>query len=318
MLGPDELTAAGRGYSPGDRVIGCRNDRKLGILNGQRGTVTATHPAEHRIEVRLDDGAAVSLGGEYLADGHLDHAYAITAHRAQGATVDRSFVLGSEELYREWGYTALSRHRQDARFYVAGGDLKTDPELPPHHDPLLYGITSLLERTQAKGLAIDELTTADRTDLEQQRRELRDQFTREQPPRRLRHEEDHKLDVLSQEVARADRHQERLLEQRQKLGWRGRRERDRIDQELEHNAERRSDVSARLDRVRSTVLAAGTTDQTWVDTHGPDAHRLLAVDHELRTRDATQARIDQQLETHHRDPLLDRALDRELGMDLGL
>jgi ATP-dependent exoDNAse (exonuclease V) alpha subunit len=28
-------------------------------------------------------------------------------------------VLGSDELYREWGYTALSRHRTEARFYVS-------------------------------------------------------------------------------------------------------------------------------------------------------------------------------------------------------
>ena len=41
------------------------------------------------------------------------------AHLAQGATVDRDFVLGSEELYREWGYTALSRHRKEARFFVS-------------------------------------------------------------------------------------------------------------------------------------------------------------------------------------------------------
>jgi len=28
-------------------------------------------------------------------------------------------VLGSDELYREWGYTALSRHREEVRFYVS-------------------------------------------------------------------------------------------------------------------------------------------------------------------------------------------------------
>jgi len=39
-------------------------------------------------------------------------------HRAQGRDVDRTFVLGSDELYREWGYTALSR-TDEARFYVS-------------------------------------------------------------------------------------------------------------------------------------------------------------------------------------------------------
>ena len=70
------------------------------------------------MSVQLDDGPRVDLPRGYAEDGGLDHGYAITAHRAQGATVDRTFVLGSEGLYREWAYTALSRHRDEARFYV--------------------------------------------------------------------------------------------------------------------------------------------------------------------------------------------------------
>ena len=62
----------------------------------------------------------MTLPEAYARGGSLDHGYALTAHLAQGATVDRAFVLGSDELYREWGYTALSRHRAEARFYVSG------------------------------------------------------------------------------------------------------------------------------------------------------------------------------------------------------
>jgi hypothetical protein len=43
-----------------------------------------------------------TIDSTYLDEGWLDHAYALAAHAAQGATVDRSFVLGSDELYREW------------------------------------------------------------------------------------------------------------------------------------------------------------------------------------------------------------------------
>ena len=108
-----QLSAASRS---GDRVVTTRNDRSIGVVNGQAGTVAGLREGE--LEVRFDDGRWVRLPEPYVLAGHLDHGYALTAHRAQGATVDRAFVLGSDELYREWGYTALSRHRIEARFYV--------------------------------------------------------------------------------------------------------------------------------------------------------------------------------------------------------
>ena len=43
----------------------------------------------------------------------------MTGHVAQGATVDRAFVLASEGMSREWAYVALSRGRLSNRLYVA-------------------------------------------------------------------------------------------------------------------------------------------------------------------------------------------------------
>lgn len=116
-LGPDTLECPGRSFAVGDRVLTARNDRGLDVINGQTGVLAAAD--ERGLTVQLPDGRELELPADYARAGHLDHGYAMTAHRAQGATVDQTFVLGSDELSREWGYTALSRHRQQARFYTS-------------------------------------------------------------------------------------------------------------------------------------------------------------------------------------------------------
>src|SRR5206468_8812731 len=80
----------------------------------------------------------------------------LTAHAAQGATVDRAFVLGSDALYREWGYTALSRHRHEARFYVVspGSVERALPGLERQPDRIAedeIGRASCRERDEAGG-----------------------------------------------------------------------------------------------------------------------------------------------------------------------
>ncbi len=314
-LGPDELTAAGRGYAVGDRVIGSRNDRRVGILNGQRGTITAADAQNRSVDVALDNGSRIRLGPEYLDAGHLDHGYAITAHRAQGATVDRAFVLGSEELYREWGYTALSRHREQARFYVARGDLRVDPELPPPTDPLVSGIGRLLERSQAKQLALESLPQADREQLEVERRQLREQLAGQPPPRRLAHVEARELEAKVRAVESA-RERERLLrERRERLRWRDRRARADLDDLLERNLDDQQRHATELQKTVATVTAAKTSDHDWLTNHEPQATRLLAVDHELRTRDTAEDRAARRLETLDRDPLNVRLAEQRLELD---
>ena len=51
----------------------------------------------------------------------------MTARVAQGITVDRAFILGSETVYREWDYVAFSHARHRTRFYVV------EPEISEEH-----------------------------------------------------------------------------------------------------------------------------------------------------------------------------------------
>ena len=153
--GPTSCTPAPERSRVGDRVVTTRNDRRQDLVNGQRGEIVAIDEAT--VTVRFDGGHARAIAIAYAEAGHLDHGYATTAHRAQGATVDRTFVLGSDELYREWGYTALSRHRHSARFYVtAAREFLNEPARPLEAGPdASRRVARLLATSRAKRLAIE-------------------------------------------------------------------------------------------------------------------------------------------------------------------
>src|SRR5206468_5332557 len=127
----------------------------LGVVNGQAGQLIAIE--QGRLTVEIDDGR-IQIPERYARDGHLEHGYASTAHRAQGATVDRTFVLGSDELYREWGYTALSRHRDEARFYVtAGRAFLNEAPLPLQAEHVGSHVARILEPSRGEQLALSRL-----------------------------------------------------------------------------------------------------------------------------------------------------------------
>jgi ATP-dependent exoDNAse (exonuclease V) alpha subunit len=158
------IEAAGHEFRVGDRVLCLRNHRHLGVLNGTRGTVTHTDRRHRQLTVRREDtGAQVVLPGDYLDAGHLTHGYALTAHKAQGLTCDATFVLGSDDIYREWGYVALSRGRTDNRLYLTASDHEQvdDPTHPEVHQPDLrtptQRLTAELTRSHQQALALDHL-----------------------------------------------------------------------------------------------------------------------------------------------------------------
>jgi conjugative relaxase-like TrwC/TraI family protein len=158
-LSDQELEFSDRRFAVGDRVLARRNDRRLGIVNGTRATVTALFEDRGAIEVEVVGGGRVEIDAPYLEDAHLDHGYALTAHAAQGATVDEAFVLGSDDLYREWGYTAMTRHREAARFYVVspGSTERCLPGLEPDVDPIAGQLREMVGTSRRKELATEVL-----------------------------------------------------------------------------------------------------------------------------------------------------------------
>lgn len=127
-LGDLELVVNGRCFAVGDEVVALRNDRRIGLTNGTRATVTHIDPTAGDLTVSTDSGVTVRVPASYLAAGNLDHGYAFTVHKGQGATVDRSFLLGTDALYREAGYVGMSRGRKANNLYVVA-----DPDEPDLH-----------------------------------------------------------------------------------------------------------------------------------------------------------------------------------------
>ena len=134
-----------RAFAPGDRVLFRENNRDLGVKNGMLGTVERAE--DGRLGVRLDSAQEPGRGrvvdvsmADYAA---VDHGYATTIHKAQGATVDRAYVLASETMDRHLTYVAMTRHRDGAQLYAGrdefagrqGGVLVEHGAAPYEHNP---------------------------------------------------------------------------------------------------------------------------------------------------------------------------------------
>ncbi|WP_153116902.1 MobF family relaxase [Rhodocyclus tenuis] len=134
-------TAAGKlAVGEGDRLLFGQNSKRLGVMNGQLGTVDRIDLTElgHVVTVRTDAGVSVrflvgdpddrdlaknaresGLAGVY---NNFALGYAITTHKSQGATVRASYVFGLGD--REMGYVQSTRHKDRAHFYFTAADLE--------------------------------------------------------------------------------------------------------------------------------------------------------------------------------------------------
>ena len=149
--GREVLLADGNRASIGDHIITRRNDRALRtsrggwVKNGDRWQVVDVRRDGSMLVDRLDpryEGKAV-LPAEYVAE-YVDLGYAVTAHRAQGITVDTSHVVVTPSTTRENLYVSMSRGRESNVAYVAL-DQPDDSHATPEPDDVtahtvLFGV----------------------------------------------------------------------------------------------------------------------------------------------------------------------------------
>lgn len=160
-------TTAGRGAI----IVTRENDRRLStgkgwVKNGDRWTVEQTHDdgrlTIHRCGAR-GRRSRVTLPAAYVTE-HVELGYAITAHRAQGATVDTAHLLvHSSSMTREAFYVAMTRGRLANIAYVATDEahLEDHQHTPGFDDgkiaahSVLYGV---LQHEGAEKSAHDTIT----------------------------------------------------------------------------------------------------------------------------------------------------------------
>ncbi|QFT29610.1 exonuclease V subunit alpha [Labrenzia sp. THAF82] len=111
-----------RSFASGDRIVFLENNRELGVKNGMLGTVerieTSGDNLAPRLVARLDGENGRSVQVDLDTYKAIDHGYATTIHKSQGATVDRAFVLASSTMDRHLTYVAMTRHRKDVQLYA--------------------------------------------------------------------------------------------------------------------------------------------------------------------------------------------------------
>lgn len=115
-----ETETGPRAFAAGDRLLFTRNDKSLDVRNGMLGTVTEISGS--KIKVRLDTDDENNTRHLTISPDdfpYIDHGFAVSIHRAQGCTVDRSFVLSSRSMDENLAYVAMTRHREEAQFYTA-------------------------------------------------------------------------------------------------------------------------------------------------------------------------------------------------------
>ncbi|KQV39919.1 MULTISPECIES: Ti-type conjugative transfer relaxase TraA [unclassified Rhizobium] len=105
-----------RRFAVGDQIVFLKNEGSIGVKNGMLGKVVEAVPG--RLVADVGEGDYLrQVTVEQRFYNYVDHGYATTVHKSQGATADRVKVLASLSLDRHLTYVAMTRHREDLGVY---------------------------------------------------------------------------------------------------------------------------------------------------------------------------------------------------------
>lgn len=132
-----------RMFAAGEQIIFLRNESSLGVKNGMLAKVVeATTGRMIAVVGEGNDRRQITIEQRFY--DNVDHGYATTIHKSQGATVDRVKVLASLSLDRHLTYVAMTRHREDLEVYYGRRSFAK-----------AGGMVTLLSRQNAKETTLD-------------------------------------------------------------------------------------------------------------------------------------------------------------------
>ncbi|MCG9729597.1 relaxase domain-containing protein [Shewanella sp. Isolate13] len=118
-------------FAVGERIRLTKNNYKMGLTNGDLGTVTdiATNLNEEIVlDILLDSGKQVSINtSSYCCpegNCHIAQAYAMTVYSSQGLTIDGdTFIYYTSGMDRANSYVAGSRHKDNSHWFFSTKEL---------------------------------------------------------------------------------------------------------------------------------------------------------------------------------------------------
>jgi conjugative relaxase-like TrwC/TraI family protein len=284
-LGDVEIEVGGAVFAAGDQVITRVNDRAGGIYNRERWEVAQVDAERGRVVLEgIDQARRVEVGRDYLdrttLGGEapaLQHAYAVTAYCAQGATVDRAYVMVDPSMDKQESYVATSRTREQTYLYMTPEIEVERNEFAPaaaERDPIAH-VGEAFERDRAQSAAHDEALRAElaRLPAEQiaaRRSELGSPARQEAHDQQTYERQRQAVASLRRQAEKASAEREAVealgrRERREKLGYASSRE-SMVEENLAKETERLSQMqppgtAARREREIASQLLEARSSQ---------------------------------------------------------
>src|SRR5581483_687087 len=117
--------------------------------------ITRIDRRHEQLHVVDEHGQPRTVPFAYADAGQLTHGYATTIHKAQGATVERAFVLVDDSLAAEHAYTALSRGSVRTDLYIEPPRVAIETHAPVIETDMSDRLATALRRSVRQQLAID-------------------------------------------------------------------------------------------------------------------------------------------------------------------